>query len=617
MAQPVPRRQVDDVDDSLVGWRQHALRRVGAHASRFRPRGRGPNSTGSAPAITLVIMLAAIAAAAPSSPSAADRSPVTASAISELGPFRDAVVSIVRAAANQSLTGGAEHPAEVRHWDGHWQLSVSVFYGGRKIGVGAAAGGYLDEALSKAVGRAIRRRGRAVLEPNSLPGARFLVSFEYPPGRRLSIIEHDGKGMELVGEIVALRRLTTKRVRAQVEAAKSYLLRAKHPRLHGFPKKYDALEDRFEQQLRTIYTASSLYSLLRTNDLSRDEDVEASVRPIADFILFMQQSAGDNAGAFHYAYHPGSQEKEKRFPVGTTAKTIFTLLELYLRVDDDKYLDAAVQAGNWLLGMQRPDGTLPSEADTGSGTATTPGRFSLFYNSQVLSALSRLYQVTQAQRYLTGATSIAHRLMQTIEEEGALLVDEVRGKVGTITTSWVAMALLDYARAAEDDSNLGVVFRSADAMLARQARDETDIYNHGRFSDTSATSGNAWINEVMVEIYRRCIILSRPDCDRYRDSVVLASRWLIQNTYAEANSFHIPRPENAMGGLMRNPREESVRTDAVCHAANGLIGLLEIADRELLLSVPEPSLEATLNQLRLGRGKYHGIHSRQGAGPGR
>ena len=576
----------------------------------------GPAPRRASPRWRLVCLALAFAVVGPAVLAAPDRSGVPEQAPGELDAFRDAVLAYVRETARRHLDGDAPQSAAALHYPGHWQLSVSIYHRGRKVGVADADADHLDRALGQAVVRALRRGKRPVLEPSSLPQARFLVSFEYPPGRWYAFIEYQDEGRELVGEVVAVRRLTISRVQAQVAAAIDYLLRAVQRPLHGLAKKYDVRENSFERQLRTIYTASTLYTLLRSTDLSPDEDVEAHVRPIADFILSMQQDGGDHSGAFHYAYHPQEGRKEERFPVGTTAKTILTLLELHRRLDDDRYLDAAVRGGNWLLRMQGADGTLPSQADTGSGTDTPPGRFSIFYNSQVLSALSRLYQVTLSERFLTGATSIAHRLLQSTEEQGALLVDDVRGKVGSITTSWVVMALLDYARAVDDDSLLDTVFRSADAVLARQLGNAADIYNHGRFSDTSTTSGNGWISEVMVQVYLNCVAHRGPDCGRYRESVVLVSRWLIQNTYDDANTFHIPEPANAIGGLMRNPREESVRTDAVCHAANGLMGLLEIADRDVLLSLPEPPLEAVLNQLRLGRGKYHPILAPAGAGRG-
>ena len=63
-------------------------------------------------------------------------------------------------------------------------------------------------------------------------------------------------------------------------------------------------------------------------------------------------------GAFYYSYFLESKEKEKKFVVGTTSKTIFTLLKLYELTNDDKYLESAELGADWLATMQKSDGSM-------------------------------------------------------------------------------------------------------------------------------------------------------------------------------------------------------------------------------------------------------------------
>jgi hypothetical protein len=86
--------------------------------------------------------------------------------------------------------------------------------------------------------------------------------------------------------------------------------------------------------------------------------------------------------------------------------------------------------------------------------------------------------------------------------------------------------------------------------------------------DIWATSGNVWMNEVLVPIHDRC--------EMFRAAIQRTARGLIQNTYSPENSCHLPNPERARGGSIRNDQVEQVCTDAVCHAANSLIGLLPL-----------------------------------------
>lgn len=462
---------------------------------------------------------------------------------------------------------------------GYWEASVAVYADGVQTHKGSAAGMGLDATLCDAVNHAIGATPGSPLSEQ----ARLLITLRPDGGDPHSIVEFEGKGYELVGDLIPLRTLTRRDVRRAVESNKDYLLRIMHPELHGFSKKYDVARGGFDDRLRTIYSSSSLYSLLRVNALEVDPRVEANIEPIADFILSMQKQDEPYRGAFHYSYDLTTGEKERRFPVGTTAKVIMTLAALYERDQDPRYLQAAIAAGDWLLSLQTPDGGFPVDVAWRRGAWDTNEAFSLFYNCQVLTGLSRLYAISGAPRHLEAASRLAGKLLGMVEEQGPLLRDQYRRKVESISTSWLAMALLDYSRINPASGSLEVAFKNLDALLPLQMTDPSDIANYGRFSDTRATSGNGWINEVVSELLLTCEATGRPDCDRLERSLILTTRWLIQNSYSPQNTYHIKDPDAVIGGLIRNAREQSVRTDAVCHGVNSLVGLLQSTEREALL----------------------------------
>jgi hypothetical protein len=520
-------------------------------------------------------------------------------AIQENGQFRNEVVRFVRRVAEDYLSNRPPEPQAELAMLGNWYLTVSIYREGLMKGRGIGNERSLNAALWEAVQEALRNAMLQPLSQEELASARFLIAFHYPPDRSFAIIEYGGKGKELVGDIVPVREMNKGLVRLRIEASKRYLLRTMHPELHGFYKKYDAHEDKFGQKLYTIYSASSLYTLLKIYDLDNNPEIEKNIKLIADFLLSMQQREGENTGAFHYAYYVDSGEKERRFSVGTASKTIFTLLELHRRLQDPKYLGSAKLAGDWLLKMQHPDGSVSPHATFTDGKWHYEKKDSFLYTGQVLSALSRLYRVTGEKRYYEGAGRIAQGFIGKVEEQGIFLGDDFRPP-NTISTSWVAMALMDYAEINPDRIFRDIVFRCIDEILVRRINNPSDVYNHGRFYDTHASSGNGWINEVMVEVYKLCREEGKGGCDRYQDAIVQSSRWLIQNVYSEENVYHIKNPVRVIGGFIRNFTQESVRTDAVCHGVNSLIGLLEITGEGILISVPERPFEEVINLLRLG-----------------
>ena len=99
--------------------------------------------------------------------------------------------------------------------------------------------------------------------------------------------------------------------------------------------------------------------------------------------------------------------------------------------------------------------------------------------------------------------------------------------------------------------------------------------NLGRFDGTMASSGNGWINEVLGELYTYGNAEGWRGCAKYKEAMILVSRWLIQNTYSPENTYFLKQPEKAFGGLIRNRSEEVIRTDAVCHGVNGYIMLYD------------------------------------------
>jgi len=107
-----------------------------------------------------------------------------------------------------------------------------------------------------------------------------------------------------------------------------------------------------------------------------------------------------------------------------------------------------------------------------------------------------------------------------------------------------------------------------------------NILEDGRYFDTCATSGNGWMNEVLVPVYQRCIATRQPRCEQFRANLDRTARWLIQNTYSPENSVQIPNPDRAHGGAIGKEKVEQVRTDALCHAANSLIGMLRLPTRK-------------------------------------
>jgi hypothetical protein len=495
--------------------------------------------------------------------------------------FRDGLVQHVRAAvAAPSVPMAAPPEGFPREFaaKGDWWVELTLYHRGEKIGTWGAG----QRRLGKAVDKAVGKMQAAAKDDQRIPVGRLLIRISDADGGLAEIVEYQGRGLELVHKVVAVRSLTAADVRAKILAGRDYLLRSQDPQTHGFHKRYDAITRDRTTQVRTIYTASSLYTLLKSTAVDDDPRVAAQVLPIAGFLLAMQSADEETRGAFHYSLDTATGRKDGVFKVGTASKTIYTLLVLHRRTGDAAYLAAAERAGEWLLSMRKDSGWMKSSvSDDGQDGLVHDDRQSYLYTGQALSAFSRMHGATGDRRHLDAAATIAALFMAKAAELGDAASDDYRTR-SIVSVSWIAMSLLDYYKVSGDEQAWCVLTATCDALVKRQYTDPADLLNCGRFSGSLTTSGNGWINEVLGEVHRLALERQK-DPERaevYKTAIVRSMRWLVQNTYSAENTYAIPDPEMAFGGLIRNRGDEAVRTDAVCHGVNGYINILDGLDPE-------------------------------------
>ena len=540
--------------------------------------------------------------------------------------FRNLCVQFVRTVAENQLGGQpTQYPPELEI-KGNWQLDITIYHQGEIEGAGSskAEDETLSLTLEEATVNALEEAHQG-LSNEDLEEVRFLVTFYYPlhfftqvdnlfqliprfeyyysrsfclDDRSFSFIEYEGEGKELVEGLVIIRSLDKQLMLQEIEQGKEFLFRAMDEDEHGFYKRYDPENDYFGSRLHTVYSASIIYTLLKIYDFDQDERILEGIPEWGDFLLSMQSKDEETYGAFHYSYYPSSGTKEESFPVGTTALSIFTLLDLYERTDDSRYLESAKLGGDWLTTMQRPDGVMYAYKNEVSGGEWAYGENeSLLYNGQVLSALSRLYITTGETRYYDVAERIAQHFSARVEKEGCFLGDDYRW-ANPISSAWVAMSLLDFYKINREDYYKNIILKCSDELLKRQAKDINNPLYHGSWYRAYSTSGNGWLGEVMMEMYRFCQEQNVDGCDEYKEAILRVIRWVIQNTYSEENTFFLEKPEKAIGGIFWNYEDRYVRTDSMCHALNAYVGMMDDWEDGTLLSLPEQPIGVILSRLR-------------------
>lgn len=404
------------------------------------------------------------------------------------------------------------------------------------------------------------------------------------------------KEIKVVDGLIVVHNLNKDLIEEKIDQGKEYLLRMINEEENGAHKYYYTLEDSFEERLHTIYTSSLLYTLLNIYNKEKDPALLDQIISSGEFILSMQnKKEGKAYGAFFYSYYlPSSREetrgldekgREKKFVVGTTSKTIFTLIRLYDLTGENKYLESAKLGADWLITMQKSDGSMKPYLRHKDDTWYSGKKESLLYNGQVLSALSKIYLATEEEKYFRSAEKIAKRFAGKYEEAGRnFIIGDYRSE-NPISNSWVAMSFIDFYKASKDEYYRKIIFEMMDLILREQKDDSSSIMDYGQFRGAYSSSGNGWIAEVFSEVYDLCREERMENCEKYKETLLKSIRWNIQHTYIKENSSSLENPERANGGIFWNKTKKYVRTDSVCHGLNAYIGIVKYLSKGTILSI--------------------------------
>jgi len=503
-------------------------------------------------------------------------------AISEKQKFIDSAISFAEKVVKSYFTEEVlEYPEEL-DVKGDWDITVTLYYQGEIIGEETSKEKVFAEALEKATEKAVIKGKSKGLGLENIKDLTFLISLSNSVGEIFSFVGKDKKGKESLGDLVLIFNIDKELIKEKIKEGKEFLLRMEDSEKYGFYKKYQAREDYLLPRIHTVYSASIIYTFLYINDLEKDEEILNSLPKWGNFLLSMQNKEKGRAfGAFHYSYFLDTDEKEMRFPVGTSALSVFTLLRLYEITGNPKYLRAAELAGDWLVTMQRENGSMKPYLKYQEGNWFSGKKESLLYNGQCLSALSKLYRATNQEKYYLAASKIARRFVGKYEEAQGYIVGEYRDK-NPISNAWAVMSLMDFCKVENNEYYKTIIFELIDLILENQIKDETDLRNFGRWEGAYSTSGVGWLSEVTGEVYKFCLKENREDCQKYKEAVL--------------RGIMLKNPERAQGGIFWNDSYRYVRTDSVCHGVNSYVRILDNLDDGTLVSLSERTLEEILGQ---------------------
>lgn len=148
-------------------------------------------------------------------------------------------------------------------------------------------------------------------------------------------------------------------------------------------------------------------------------------------------SGNDVAGSFNAWFNPKTNDYAYVY-IEISGYAITMLCYLYRETLDSQYLDAAKRVGDWLLRIQYPNGTFPTAVYTKLDAHKKPSAIHTFDVGMVINGLTVLYRDTKHEPYLESAKLAADWIVCLQREDGSIPanIDQETGKIRDTGSTW-------------------------------------------------------------------------------------------------------------------------------------------------------------------------------------
>lgn len=190
------------------------------------------------------------------------------------------------------------------------------------------------------------------------------------------------------------------------------------------------------------------------------EDIEPRLQAALEWIKYAQRASGD--GGISKGYHVLKRRWSPSYPE-TTGYTIPSLLNAAIAMDRPDLQSLAMELAEYLLQVATPDGAVVHWSNGASQPV-------VFDTGQVLFGWLAAYEASRDERYLEAAARAGNWLAEVQDNSGAWTKYQHLGVVKVIDTR-VAWALLELYRRTQQDVHRRAAIRNLEWALGQQDDD--------------------------------------------------------------------------------------------------------------------------------------------------
>ena len=324
----------------------------------------------------------------------------------------------------------------------------------------------------------------------------------------------------------------------------------------------------------TTYFLAELYR--HTGESFLREPIERAFRHFAQLVLEGGCSGKTPTGARYACVH---QKEERYAGLGSTALAVVALAEYRRATGDSSYDDMARAMAEWILYMQRPDGSFAHRYDVKAGVKDEESQL-LYYSGEAALALVRMHAVYGTPRYLEAAERALDWLIGWYDFfAGGFFYGEDHWTCIAAEAAWPALQHDRYREFCDGYAEFLRRQQFAEGDFAEDSDDLAGLYGVTPFVVPNNTPVGSR-TEAMLSTY----LLDRHhgrEAEPLRQQILRSMRYALRQQVRPDSAFAWPTSSEPLGAFTGSSIDPGVRIDYVQHICSAMLRTAALIDPQI------------------------------------
>jgi hypothetical protein len=267
------------------------------------------------------------------------------------------------------------------------------------------------------------------------------------------------------------------------------------------------------------------------------------------------------------------QKGDRTASLGSTALAVVALCEYRAATRSNRFDDLTRKLAEWLLFMQRPDGTFAHLYDARAGRRDEEAQL-LYFSGEAALALVRMHAVFGEARYLGAAERALDRLVEWYDFfAGGFFYGEEHWTCIAAEAAWPALRHDRYRAFCDGYGRF---------LRGQQVR-EDDFADQPDMAGTYGVTPFVLPNntpvgsrtEAMISAYLLGVHHGRPS-EPIREQILRSMRFAMRQQIRPESDFWVARAAKGLGGIPSSAIDPTVRIDYVQHVSSAMLRAAEL-----------------------------------------